>query len=149
DAVAVDYIPPGVDETDVRARIEEGRLARELSGPEPVVGVEERHVVPASRLQTGVTRRRRPAVVLVQDLDAAVVACEHTGGPVAGAVVGDEHLERDAFLAERAVERRGQVALGIVAGDDDADARGDRHSGRVVCPAPAIRNRRWSSGGRD
>ena len=76
-AVVVDHVPAGVDQSDVRPRVQHRHLPRQLARPEAIVGVEQRDEFPARRSQAGVARGRRPAVILAQDPDAVAVAREH------------------------------------------------------------------------
>ena len=54
------------------------------------------------------------------------------GGAIGGAVVDDDDLDTDAFLAERGLERLTQEGLGLIGRDDHRHQR----------PVPALRVRR-------
>ncbi len=137
---AVEVSPPrAVDlEVDIRRQhVEVGSCCAELTerlesfGKEDVIGVEDGDELARRGSGSQIARRRRPAVLLAQQLQSACVRAQRSLDVVGRAVVADDHLQRRDRLAERRVDRFPDRLGGVVGGDHDREGGGPVGSHRA------------------
>ncbi len=101
----------------------QGREAdRHAIGAQHVVAIEEDHEIPARPGQSGIARRRDPAVRL-GDAKRVRMAADHRETVVGGAVIDDDHLHIGMGLSEPALDRAADEIRAVVAGDDNGHPR--------------------------
>ena len=88
-----------------------------------VICIEKRDQPAGCPFQSRVARRSRAAVLLAQADDRIAVLPHHFQCAVGRAIVDDENLSRRVSLTEDALQRFGNVCLGVVHGHDDANSR--------------------------
>ena len=97
-------------------------LERDVIWREHIVGIEELDEITAALPECAVGSRALSRVRLVDHPDTApLVAAENVARPIGRPVVDYHHFDVRVGLRERRIERRPDVALGIIGRDTDGD----------------------------